>query len=249
MLQSTFIHIPCIGAGTERKLWKANIRSWEDCLTKTDAIPLSFGKRKEVIRYIEQSRDAYDKKEHQYFIGMLPSNQHWRVLNDFNACYLDIETTGLDKKYDDITVIGLYDGKEPKIFVNGKNIEAFKEEIRKYQTIISFNGRCFDVPFLQHKFPELIFDQFHIDLRFVMKNLGYSGGLKLIERKLGITREEDIADIDGFEAVHLWKKYLRGDNRSLQLLIDYNKADIVNLKYLMETAFNKMKERFFEQIT
>ena len=43
----------------------------------------------------------------------------------------------------------------------------------------------------------------------------------------------DIAEIDGFEAVRLWHQYKKGNLQALQKLMRYNKEDIVNLKSLL----------------
>jgi len=51
----------------------------------------------------------------------------------------------------------------------------------------------------------------HIDLRFLLKKLGYAGGLKRIDKELGINRGADIDGIDGFEAVRLWNEYRWGN--------------------------------------
>jgi uncharacterized protein YprB with RNaseH-like and TPR domain len=81
----------------------------------------------------------------------------------------------------------------------------------------------------------------HIDLRFLLKRLGYAGGLKKIEKDLGIGRETEINGMDGYEAVRLWQAYQWGDDTALKTLIRYNRADIVNLKPLMEIGYREMK--------
>jgi len=173
---------------------------------------------------------------------------HWRLYKQLNCCFLDIETTGLSKFNNQITVIGLYDGKQSKFFVQGKNLHEFREEISKYSGMVTFNGRCFDIPFIQAKFPALNLPNFHIDLRFAMKELGFSGGLKPIEKQIGIQRSDDLAEVDGYEAVRLWKRYVRGDKEALSLLIRYNQADIENLKTLMDFSFTKLKEKNFLRV-
>ena len=50
-------------------------------------------------------------------------------------------------------------------------------------------------------------------------------------------------DIDGFEAVRLWRRYKKGDEQALQTLIKYNEEDIVNLKTIMEFAYDKMSQK------
>ena len=177
---------------------------------------------------------------------MIPLNEHWRVYRELKnkCCFLDIETTGLYRS-DDITLIGIYDGKEPKIFVKGRNLSDFKEEIKKYPLMVTFNGRCFDIPFIREHFPELQMEQFHIDLRFVLASLGYRGGLKRIESELRLKRDNSIMDVDGFEAVRLWHKYQRGNEEALTKLTSYLSADICNLLPLMEFAYDEMKNKHF----
>ena len=81
----------------------------------------------------------------------------------------------------------------------------------------------------------------HIDLRFALRRLGYRGGLKSIERQLGIRRPDEVAGIDGFEAVRLWYRYLRGDGKALDTLVSYNRQDVENMRPLMELAYEKLR--------
>jgi len=150
---------------------------------------------------------------------------------------LDIETTGLDKWRGSITTIALYDGRSIFHYVQGDNLEAFKENIQNYQVIVTYNGKSFDVPFIESCLGIKI-DQVHIDLRYVLKRLGYSGGLKGCERQLGLHRGE-LDGVDGYCAVLLWEKFKRTNSRNaLETLLAYNIMDTVNLESLMVIAYN-----------
>ncbi|MFA6460846.1 MAG: ribonuclease H-like domain-containing protein [Candidatus Woesearchaeota archaeon] len=232
MLKNTFCHI--VSENKEAELWRTNLLNWDEI--KEDH-PLHS--------QILSSKQALLQQNHQFFLESLPKNQHWRAYKEFPCCFLDIETTGLSRVYNDVTVIGVYDGKESKLFVQGQNLQDFPQEMEKYGLIITFNGKCFDVPFLKAKFPGVNFDKLHVDLRYVLKELGYSGGLKRIEKELGVNRDEELQEVDGWEAVRLWHKYKHGDEEALRLLLKYNQADIENLKFLMDFAYDKMKERHF----
>jgi hypothetical protein len=106
-----------------------------------------------------------------------------------------------------------------------------------YRLLVTYNGKCFDVPFIRQSMG-VVLRQPHIDLRYVLRSLGYSGGLKGCERKLGIERG-DLADVDGFFAVILWEDYLKSGNpRSLETLLAYNIQDVVNLETLLVIAYN-----------
>ena len=69
--------------------------------------------------------------------------------------------------------------------------------------------------------------------------------MKSIESQLGLKRDDSITDVNGFEAVRLWHRYKRGDDGALVKLTDYLKADICNLKPLMDFAYKGMKDKCF----
>lgn len=55
--------------------------------------------------------------------------------------------------------------------------------------MITFNGGPFDLPFIRRQFPGIKLPPAHIDLRFFLRQLGLRGGLKAIERRLGLVCE------------------------------------------------------------
>jgi len=238
MLQNTFIHIQSISVITEQRLWESDLTHW-DAFSDDISIPLS-GKRRYLLKNgIEESRQHLHQNNTGYFSKCLPSNQSLRLFPEFRAStvYLDIETTGLDRHFNDITTIALYNGHEIKTYVNGQNLDDFIEEIYKYKVIVTYNGKSFDIPFIKHYF-NIRLDHAHIDLRYVLYNLGFRGGLKGCERQLGMDRG-DLSDIDGFFAVLLWDEYQRtGDPKALDTLLVYNIQDTINLESLIVTAYN-----------
>ena len=242
MLEHTFIHIPGIGAKTEQNLWRRGIYTWQDYLQHEK--PVFSPARDALIRQDLEISMAH-RDNIGFFSDRLPVGEMWRLFDGFKhrAVYLDIETSGYDQWNNDITVIGLYDGVRVQTFVNGKNLDAFEIAVAAYDLVITFNGACFDLPFIRRCFPGISLPPGHIDLRFLLKKLGYEGGLKRIEKEMGITRGTDIEGVDGFEAVRLWQKYRRGDEKALKTLISYNNADIINLAPLMALAYEKMRSK------
>jgi len=242
LLEQTFIHIPGIGPRTERRIWKSGVYTWQDFLEANSTIIDPSKDR--VIRH-ELERSMRHRDEIRFFQNRLSSDQMWRLFQDFRdrAVYLDIETSGGFQGIDEITVIGLYDGSSVFTFVNGKNLEEFEIAIASYDLVITFNGSTFDLPFIKRWFPHIHLPPGHIDLRFLLNRLGFKGGLKVIEKNLGISREAGIDGLNGFDAVLLWKAHQWGDSKALDELIRYNTADIVNLEPLMEMAYEKMRER------
>jgi hypothetical protein len=181
----------------------------------------------------------------RYFTERLPGTELWRLFSEFSrrAVYLDIETCGEHQGIQEITVIGVYDGSNVRTFVNGIDLEEFEAHIAPYEIMVTFNGTCFDVPCIRRRFPHVSLPPAHIDLRFLLKRLGYGGGLKRIERELGLGREPAVKGLDGYDAVLLWKSHEWGDPDALGRLIQYNTADIVNLKPLMEIGYREMRIR------
>jgi uncharacterized protein len=247
MLKNTFCHLPGIGLSTERRLWDFGLQCWED-LISANTVKLTWKRRDSLADHVRESLEHFEKSNPKYFAELLPSDQQWRLFPDFRdkVAYLDIETTGL---YDDdkITTIAVYDGESIFHYVQGQNLNRFKEDIKKYSVIVTYNGKCFDVPFIQRYF-KITINQAHIDLRFLLQSLGYSGGLKGCERRLGIDRG-DLIDVDGFFAVLLWEEFKRNKNqKALETLLAYNIQDVVNLETLMTIVFNKkLKDTPFEK--
>ena len=197
----------------------------------------------QVRRSVANSKQKLEQGEHQYFVSRLPRREHWRAFPEFRdtTVYLDIETEG-NFRDDAITVIGLYDGVQYLPFVKGDNLFAFEDAISRYSTIITFFGSGFDLPMMAKQFPRLMLDHLHIDLCPTMRRLGYRGGLKSIERQFGITRSPQTQGLTGRDAVRLWRQYVRGDDSALELLLDYNREDVVNLETLMEATYFQLRE-------
>jgi uncharacterized protein YprB with RNaseH-like and TPR domain len=240
LLERTFIHIPGIGPKTEQHLWQHDILTWSHYLDTKKTL-LSPVRDAFVRRALEASLENRDNIH--FFLERLSPGELWRIFGAFKqrAVYLDIETSGLYGGVDEITVIGIYDGTQVNTFIQGINLDAFETEITAYDLIITFNGAQFDVPFIRRQFPNIWLPPAHIDLRFFLKKLGYRGGLKAIERTCNLVRGSDIDGMDGFDAVLLWRAYQGGDRSALGRLIQYNTADIVHLKPLMERGYEEMK--------
>ena len=152
------------------------------------------------------------------------------------VAYVDIETTGLSSQNSEITVIGI--GLSP-----GKHLEVIQlveEDVTRVKllrvlkgvgALYTYNGDSFDLPFIRAHLGVDLAERFeHQDLKFNCWDRGLYGGLKAVERKLGIRRK---LPLEGADAVRLWEEYKQhGDNKALQTLLAYNQEDIVNLRAL-----------------
>ena len=153
------------------------------------------------------------------------------------VAYLDIETTGLCSFYDEITVIGIClsndSGNELVQLVGGDVTRAnLLRTLRCVDTIYTYNGSRFDLPFINSRLRVNLREHFHHhDLMHDCWRNNLYGGFKAVERQLGIPRR--LRGIGGAEAVILWWRYqINHDRKALDLLLEYNKEDVVNLSAL-----------------
>jgi uncharacterized protein YprB with RNaseH-like and TPR domain len=237
MLRNTFCHIPGIGPRTERDLWGAGLTSWDAALAQDTARPASL--RPSCLDHLRESVARHAAGDAAYFSARLSAAQQWRLFAAFRdrCAYLDIETTGMASWRDQVTTVTLYDGRSVRCFVRGDNLDDFPAAVAAYRVLVTYNGRCFDVPFLERCFG-IALDQAHIDLRYVLKGLGISGGLKRCEQQCGL-RRGDLEEVDGYMAVQLWHEQRRGSRTALETLLAYNVQDTVNLETLLVLAHNR----------
>jgi len=247
MITNSFIFLERVGSQLEKNLWKQGINDWDSFLRRQSIKGLSFARKKYFERKILEARRELYRFNSNYFAKILPSTEHWRLYDFFkdDTVFLDIETTGLSK-YDRVTVIGLYDGINTKTMIDGINfdLKTLNNELKKYKLIVTFNGASFDLPFIKKRFPYLLPDVPHLDLRHVCSRIGLTGGLKNIEKEMGIKRRNLVERMHGGDAVTLWKMYkATGDDHYLNLLVEYNEEDIINLKKIADFVVGKMKEK------
>lgn len=181
-----------------------------------------------------------------------PANQ-WPQTGDYPVVFFDIETTGFDRQYAYVMLIGvlaLKDGlwQRHQWFAESQVdekalLKSFLEYLPKPSCLVSFNGSGFDLPFLAarmfhlklfetvHKASEaLSSDRLHVDLLKVAKHLPHrleSYRLKSIERFLGIHRKDQI---DGLESVKRYRNYLLDQSEAdLKAILGHNSDDIDNM--------------------
>jgi len=153
--------------------------------------------------------------------------------------YLDIETTGLYPGESEITVVGIYltnNIRDRFVQLVGEDVTAdnILETLRGTSVIYTYNGSRFDLPFIRLCLGLNIASIFkHCDLMYDCWRNNLYGGLKAVERQLGIARR--LKDVTGYDAVRLWWRYCNDyDHKALALLLEYNKEDVINLKTLRE---------------
>ena len=229
----------------ERQLWEQGCRSRNDFLSNPSEFSCGQADRGLVIQTLERSVEALAALDHRYFMERLGLAESWRAFPYFrNRCvYLDIETDG-GRTGSAITTVGLYDGIEYQCLIKGKDLQQLPGVLGQYGMIVTFFGSGFDLPMVQKKFKDLKLDHLHLDLCPTLRRVGLRGGLKSIEKTLGLQRGEDTDGLNGLDAIRLWNRYRTlGDEQALETLIAYNKEDVVNLEHLAMVCYDMMKQQ------
>lgn len=244
MIEHTFQMLPSVGAKKEKALWESDILSWDDFLSSDsiDCVKPALKERSDPI--VMQAAELLKDDDSFALSDLIPKSEHWRMFDHFkdDAAYLDIETDGLSRDAL-VTVVTVHRKDRTYTLTEGFDLdpESLSKALEGSKILVTYNGSCFDVPVLRNSFPEVDLDIPQYDLRFASRKVGYKGGLKPLEMELGIHRSEDILDVDGAMAVHLWHQWKRnGDEDALNILQEYNRADTVNLEYIAGVIYGKL---------
>ncbi len=245
MIQNSFCFLKSGDIRIEKILWQEGVKNWKDFYNLNGSSELKQQEIDLLGNELKEAEEEYGSENSDYFYKLFPESENWRLFKDFekNTMFFDIECTGLGFN-DKTTMLGtLFRGKFNAL-IRGQNLsrENVAEELRKAKLLVSFNGSQFDIPFLEKEFRVKI-NIPHVDLRFTGYQIGLRGGLKSIEKELNFQRDEEIQNVDGFEATRLWRNYLKGNKKSLQTLVEYNKYDVENLEKLMNHCYNKLKKK------
>lgn len=181
------------------------------------------------------------------------------------SVFIDIETTGLSRKYSQIISITLlfHDCEKYKItqiFCQYKvdepeALKFFKNIIKEKIYIITYNGNSFDLPFLKERA-----EKYNIDIDFnsfikidlyncliKFKNKIKTANLKLktIEEYFNINRHDTLT---GKDILTLYEAYrLEPRQEFSSLILEHNYEDVYNLPKVMNSIFTLYDEVLFLQ--
>ena len=183
-------------------------------------------------------------------------------LSDF--IFIDIETTGLSRgigTYSFLIGLGTFNQSGfsvTQLLLPGPNDELsllmnLDQIIQPYKVIVSFNGKAFDIPFLNSRFNLYqlntnIIDLHNIDLLYLSRKIWRNSldnrSLNNLESKLLNIRRKEI-DIPGWMIPDIYNDYLRtGDSRPLAGVVYHNMVDILSMVVL----FNHINDLLLEAI-
>jgi hypothetical protein len=233
LLRNSFLHLPGFNVDDEEDLWAEGIHDWDG------AIASSHLNDKQKVA-LEESQQALERRDAAYFDRQYRAGERWRLLPDFEdeTAFLDIETTGLGgDSY--LTMCGILDSSGFTAYVRGENIDDLVHDLEKYKIVVTFNGISFEVPWLRRELGPLLETAAHVDLMHVLRTVGMRGGLKKIEKAVGLDRGDDLSMLTGRDAVHLWNMAQDGEPNAVETLIRYNAEDVTSLPRLAEYAYGQ----------
>ena len=245
ILRRTFQHLPGVSAAKEVRLRSEGVQDWNDLLSPSAGQLDLFGKRgSELSCAVEASEEALAKGDIEFFKERLHKREYYRIAASFpeRCLFLDIESTGLSKYYDQVTLVGWSAGSRYEALIDPNETIQLERELVAHPIVVTFNGTLFDLPFLGSRFNTDWSAVTHVDLRYVSKRAGLTGGQKKIELTIDFERETALEGISGAEAVGLWFDYKEGDLDALRKLIRYNHADIEGMKSIFECVVERLDE-------
>ncbi len=236
MISGCFRHIRGIGPKTEAALYGKGLHSWLDCLAREDDIPFNGTRRASFLDDIRTSLAAAGSRDIGYFTTLFPTSEQWRILADYFDCatFIDVETTGLSWHRGHASVIVAMHRGILHSFVYGENLDDFLDCAEEADLLVTFNGNSFDIPFLEKTFHVPSLCRAHLDIRWMAWHQGHRGGLKSIERNMGIRRPPEIDGIDGLEAVELFYRWRQGEQGAREKLIGYCQGDVIATRLVAE---------------
>jgi uncharacterized protein len=238
-LTNHFQLLPGIREQSEKKIVAQGIHHWNSFIATPKINGISEKRKYSYNRILMHAKKALASGDTAYFIPFL--KETWLLYPYFKdeSVFLDIEAA--DKN---ITVIGLFDGIQTKTMIRDVNLDIayLKKELSKYKLMLTFNGSSFDLPRLKKHYPHLLPCVPHIDLCHVCRKLGLVGGLKTIEKGLGIQRMNRMVErLHCGDPAQLWRMFKgSGDDYYLKLLVEYNEEDVINLKQIVELVTGQL---------
>lgn len=183
--------------------------------------------------------------------NILPKAPGIRAFQTENALFLDIETTGFSGARNKLYLIGTAYVQNGKLGIEQFFAECPEEEpqlltawaqfLRDFDTIVSFHGSRFDLPFLEKRSRRLEMEldygsKKYVDLYQLARSYRHIFGLdnlkqKTLETFLGMERKDRCS---GSELIKVYQSYVKQPQEELlTLLLQHNEEDLTGMLRLL----------------
>ena len=181
-----------------------------------------------------------------------------------NSLFFDIETTGFSAARTSLYLIGCAARKENLLIVDqffaetpadeSDVLHAFLDYLQNFDTIITFNGIGFDIPYLtnkcqKYKIPEPFSAYEYVDIYKMISGFRFLFALpnlkqKTVEQFIGLEREDAY---NGGELIDVYKACQKNpDKKLISLLKQHNYEDVIDMpKLLSVLSYVKLFEGGF----
>lgn len=243
-LPRTFQLCKGVGPWREKDLWARGVADWADFRARRAAGEELMSPRldAELAQAMELASTALAGGDLQALSKLVPPREHWRLYGHFqtHAAFFDIEADG-----DNVpTVVGVMDGEGLAVFRrDDHSLDDLPARLAKSSLWVTFNGGTFDIPVLRKTFAQFPEPLVHLDLRFIVRQAKLKGGLKGVERSLGLNRPPHLEGLRGFDAIRLWREWtINRHLEALRILLEYNLYDAINLRSVLEWSAWRIAE-------
>ncbi|TYB31041.1 MAG: hypothetical protein FXF47_06350 [Candidatus Mcinerneyibacterium aminivorans] len=180
-----------------------------------------------------------------------------KKLNNLNIkksdlIFLDLETTSLSigaGNYPFLIGLGFFRNNdfilEQYLYTDVDSEESILMELKKIienKIVVSYNGKCFDIPLIENRFTinriDMSIKKPSMDLLYVMRRLFKyeldSFNLQNISRYLGINRNK-LEDVEGYEIPQIFSEYVHfGRYERLKPVLYHNERDVFALAKMLQ---------------
>lgn len=247
MLENSLILIPDIGPGMERRLWRSGITDLDRFINAKKLPGVSMDRLSELQERARVAKNRLQASDYRWIARALPSRERWRILSltRERIASLDIECARTGNTRTPVIISVCRPREGCTTLVRGEDLyrDRLDRLLSGTEILLTFNGSSFDLPLLAERGFKM--DRYvHIDLRRYSRRAGLAGGLKNIERSIGIRRPRDLEYSTDSQASYLWNLWIsKGNRRALDLLIRYNRQDAESLLPLSNIIYRRLKEK------
>jgi uncharacterized protein YprB with RNaseH-like and TPR domain len=109
-VENSFIPVEGVGETTERRLWRAGVTTWDEFSRDVDVRSVGSTTAERIEAFVADARERLAADDTDFFDRRLPNGEIWRLYEDCReeACFFDIETTGLSKHRHEVTTVSFH---------------------------------------------------------------------------------------------------------------------------------------------